>query len=81
MKLIRLLLIVAAVSQACAVHPHAAIRRSLAGKLTGCIREYPGNDIFRRQCIKDSVVWCRERGLEASCAYDELITNPPKDRL
>lgn len=39
-----------------------------------------GNEIWRKQCIKDSVVYCNEAKLEASCAYDELITDLPGER-
>lgn len=64
----------------CEVHPKAALRRQAAGKLTSCIREANGNELWRKQCIAESVVYCREAKLDASCAYDELITNLPKDR-
>jgi hypothetical protein len=63
-----------------AVPPQVAMRRSLSGKLTTCLREANGNELWRKQCIRESVVYCREHKLEASCAYDELITNLPGER-
>lgn len=62
------------------INPIVAKRRQLSGRLRSCLREYSGNDIFRQQCIKESVMYCQEAKLESSCAYDDLITDLPKDR-
>lgn len=75
-KLIATLLLLSCI----AIPPQVALRRELAGKLTTCLREANGNDLWRKQCIRESVVYCREHKLEASCAYDELITNLPGER-
>lgn len=62
------------------IHPSVAKRRQLAGRLRSCLSEYSYNQIYRQQCVKESVMYCQEAHLESSCAYDELITDLPKDR-
>jgi hypothetical protein len=80
-KILKSILVIFVLFSGCEVTPRAALRRQLSGKLSGCLFSAGANDLWRKQCIKESVVYCREAQLEASCAYDQLITNLPGERL
>ena len=59
-----------AVLAGCEVTPRARMRAVAEGRLITCVNA--AND--EHECIKDSVRFCRDAGLEASCGVDGLWT-------
>ena len=52
----------------------AMLRRQAEAKLRACVQY---NCQFTKQCIKESVEWCRQNGLEATCGTDGIMSDDP----
>lgn len=72
MKILLLLLLLSCASWA--PTREAVLRRQAASKLKTCV-QYRCQ--FTKQCIKESVEWCKANGLEASCGTDGITPDDP----
>jgi len=53
----------------------AQIRSRAESKLKLCLWEVGNSTMFRKQCVKESIEFCRANKLEASCGTDGLATD------
>lgn len=52
----------------------AVLRRQAEGKLRSCMQNTHCK--FTRQCIQESVEWCKEHGMEKTCGTDGVFVDP-----
>lgn len=55
----------------------AGLRRQGESKLRSCLFMTNYNDVFTKQCIRESAEWCKTNGLEATCGTDGIFVDPP----